>query len=402
MKEIKKFIDFEIKDINDDDRSFLAVASTGSRDRDGDIIMPSGWKLKNYRKNPVVLWGHDYKGLPIARATEIKIEDDRLMFRPKFVEKEIYPFADTVYQLYKNRYLRTFSVGFMPFKFEDIEDTEEDKEKGLFGNKRYTSQELLEISGCPVPSNVDAMSQRSMMEVMAKSFGLKKEIEDIQEDKVLKTVIPFKEYPKDDEDANWDAGAEVRQAEVEDLKKICTWFNSDEPELKTSYKLPHHRAKGYKTVWRAVTAAMGALLGARGGVNIPEGDKRGVYNHLAKHYKQFDKEPPEFKEYKESELRDIFEDVYYDEMGDLITIEMENKEVEEIAKSGRVLSEKNRNLVKHCIEVLTKLLNASEPQEEGGDDKELTEEEEAKVEKLEKEIKEIAEKIKGGQTNGAE
>jgi predicted nuclease with TOPRIM domain len=37
---------------------------------------------------------------------------------------------------------------------------------------------------------------------------------------------------------------------------------------------------------------MQALLGARGGVDIPEADREAVYKHLANHYKQFEEEPP--------------------------------------------------------------------------------------------------------------
>jgi len=387
MKMIRKFIDFEIKDVDEEDRSFLAVASTGIKDRDGDILEPTGWKLKNFRTNPVVLWAHDYRGLPIARATDIKVEDNKLMFRPQFATKEIYPFADTVFQLYKNKYLRTFSVGFIPLKFEDIEEEEEGKQCGPHGRK-FTSQELLEISGCPVPSNVEALAERTMADVIAKSFGLV--IPDEKEE--YKGAIPYKETGKESEDAGWDAGMEVRQAEVEDLKIMCAWVNSEEPDLKTSYKLPHHKAKGHNVVWRGVAAAMGALLGARGGVQIPAGDKRGVYNHLAKHYKQFDKEPPEMREYSEPELREMFDDIWYEELGDIITMEMENADIE--AKSGRVLSEKNRSIVKKCIDALTELFTASEPQEEGG--KELTEEEKKRREKLAEEVKALGEIIKGG------
>jgi len=395
MEMIKKFVDFEIKDVNEEERTFWAVASTGIKDRDGDIIEPAGWKLKNFKKNPVILWAHEYKGLPIANAVEIKTENDRLMFKPKFIAGEIYPFAETLWQMYKNRHLRTFSVGFMPLKFEDLEDDEgkdekdPDSTKGMFRGTRYTSQELLEISGCPVPSNVDAMAQRAFGHVIAKSFGL---IEPDQDPEHYKGAIPFKATGKDPDDAAWDVGKEVKEAEVADLKIMCTWVNSEEPDIKTSYKLPHHRAKGYNAVWRAVAAAMAALLGARGGVRIPAEDRKGVYNHLAKHYKQFDKEPPEFKEYDEPELREMFEDVWFEELGDIITMEMELGEIDE--KSGRVLSEKNRSIVKKCIDALTEVYNASEPQEEGG--KERTEEEKKRVEKISGELKALGEMIKGG------
>lgn len=396
MEPIRKFIDFEIKDINEEERTFWAIASTGIQDRDGDIIVPEGWKLKNFKANPVILWTHEYRGkdaLPIANAVDIKVENGKLMFKPKFVTKEIYPFADTIFQMYKARILRTFSVGFIPLKFEDIEDQQEEGKSMLRGRK-YTSQELLEISGCPVPSNVQAMSERTMAEVMAKSFGLVDPEYQCLHCQVnpSKGAIPFKETGKESEDAGWDAGVEVRQAEIEDLKMMCAWVNNAELDLKTSYKLPHHKAKGHNVVWRGVAAAMGAILGARGGVQIPEGDKKGVYNHLSKHYKQFDKEPPEMREYTEPELREIFDDIWYEELGDIITMEMENADIE--AKSGRVLSEKNRNLVKHCIEVLTELFNASEPADNSG--KELTEEEKKRREKLAEEIKDLGEIIKGG------
>ena len=71
------------------------------------------------------------------------------------------------------------------------------------------------------------------------------------------------------------------------------WVDSDgDPDAKASYKLPHHRASG-EVVWRGCAAAMAVLMGGRGGVNIPEGDMVGVHRHIAGHYRQFDREPPE-------------------------------------------------------------------------------------------------------------
>jgi len=114
-----------------------------------------------------------------------------------------------------------------------------------------------------------------------------------QEDLELRGAIPYRKYPLAPEDEPWDAAREVAAADVDDLKQMCAWYDSKNPDVKTSYKLPHHRQRDKHTVWRAVAASMAALRGARGGVAIPSGDRAGVYAHLKKHYAEFDKEPPE-------------------------------------------------------------------------------------------------------------
>lgn len=109
------------------------------------------------------------------------------------------------------------------------------------------------------------------------------------------TVVPFKSWPLAPESATWDAAAEIRKADVDDLRVMATWFDSETADTKAAYKLPHHRAADKYTVWAGVSAAMGALLGARGGVDIPQSDRRRVYSHLARHYREFDKEPPDLR-----------------------------------------------------------------------------------------------------------
>jgi len=48
------------------------VISTDAVDRDGDIIEVDGWEIDNYLANPVVLWAHDYRGVPVGRALEVR------------------------------------------------------------------------------------------------------------------------------------------------------------------------------------------------------------------------------------------------------------------------------------------------------------------------------------------
>jgi hypothetical protein len=53
---------------------------------------------------------------------------------------------------------------------------------------------------------------------------------------------------------------------------------------------------------------MATLMGARGGVEIPATDRRAVYNHLANHYREYDREPPAYEtaklEFAVEELRE--------------------------------------------------------------------------------------------------
>jgi len=57
-----------------DDRRLRFTISTASVDREQDTIAVSGWDLRQYLRNPVVLWGHDAAALPIGRALDVGIE----------------------------------------------------------------------------------------------------------------------------------------------------------------------------------------------------------------------------------------------------------------------------------------------------------------------------------------
>ena len=105
-------------------------------------------------------------------------------------------------------------------------------------------------------------------------------------------AISFKDTPTASKDTAWDGPAEVAAASIDDLKAMCAWVDSANPDIKSSYKLPHHKAGGdHAVVWRGVANAMARLSQT----DIPASDKKAVYNHLAKHYAQFDETPPEMK-----------------------------------------------------------------------------------------------------------
>ena len=105
-------------------------------------------------------------------------------------------------------------------------------------------------------------------------------------------AIPFKHYPLDAPDAAWDADAEIAKAGTDDLRVMCAWDDATRPEQKNGYKLPHHRADTYHTNLKGLMAAGNALMGARGGVEIPKYDLDAVKAHLQKHYHEFGRTAP--------------------------------------------------------------------------------------------------------------
>ena len=181
---VRKQFDIEVKEVDEDNRTIEFVASTAGKDRDMDTINAEGWDLTNYEKNPVMLWAHDYSEPPIGKAVDSFIQNGELRQKFKFVEKEIYPFADMVYQMYKKGYLNAVSVGFDPKEWEWSDDEE--------GNIDFKSQELLETSAVPVPANPEALQVAGIEgdEELVKSFA--KEVNDWSNNILNKSVGDFK------------------------------------------------------------------------------------------------------------------------------------------------------------------------------------------------------------------
>jgi HK97 family phage prohead protease len=132
------------------------VISTAAVDRESDIISVEGWELDNYKKNPVVLWAHDYYSPPIGRATEVKVDGDALVATDRFTPEDVNPFGAMIYRMVKGGFLKATSVGFQP-----IEWTYSEEHNGY----DFLRNELLEHSVVPVPANPEAL-------VMASAAGI--------------------------------------------------------------------------------------------------------------------------------------------------------------------------------------------------------------------------------------
>ena len=135
-------------------RTVSAVISTGSIDRQGDTVDPLGWQLERYQANPVVLWAHDYKALPIAKALDVSVKGSGKRARLRATARfETFPFADAVFNLIASGSINATSVGFVPLEWKFAE---EDEDRG-FAAMDITKAELLEYSIVPVPANAEAL-----------------------------------------------------------------------------------------------------------------------------------------------------------------------------------------------------------------------------------------------------
>lgn len=114
-------------------------------DRVGDVVVPAGIELANYKKSPVILFQHDRDDV-IGKALTITKKKDGL-----FIKAEIHQGAceEDVFYAIKNGLYTSFSIGFRTKKAEwkQVGDRE------VFF---ITKSELLEVSVVSIPANVDS------------------------------------------------------------------------------------------------------------------------------------------------------------------------------------------------------------------------------------------------------
>ena len=236
-------------------------------------------------RDVVALWNHD-PNYPLGRRSagnlELSSDDRGLWFRVRLPSTQ---YARDVAELLQRGDVTGASFGFCVRK--DRWTQAEDEDTPL--------RELLDVDLYDV--SVVTFPAYQATHVSIASYWASE----------LRAVVPFEATPTLDADS-WDADAAVQRVrqwatgndgEIDwsKYRRAFAWYDSSKPDQYGSYKLPHHDVRDGTLVThrRGVIAAMQALLGARGGVDIPDKDRRRVYSHLAKHYRQFDMEPPPFR-----------------------------------------------------------------------------------------------------------
>lgn len=119
-----------------------------------------------------------------------------------------------------------------------------------------------------------------------------------------KSAIPVSAGPKATNDGSWDGPAAKKNLKTDGdaayYRSAFAWVDPDKDATTlAAYSMIHHEVAADGTVGaaniQACTTGIGVLNGGRGGSNVPDGDRQGVYDHLAAHIKDSGGTPPELK-----------------------------------------------------------------------------------------------------------
>lgn len=157
--------------VNADERSVVRYISTRDVDRDGEILVPEGAEIKEYLKNPVVLFGHNYSEPPHAKAEWVRRDQYGLKSKTVYADTER---GEEIWKLIEGGFLNAASVGFITLDavangangwketVAELAQKWDMKPKEFEGVRGIiTKWLLLEYSDVPVPSNGNALVQRS-------------------------------------------------------------------------------------------------------------------------------------------------------------------------------------------------------------------------------------------------
>lgn len=278
-----------------DDRTVTGLAAViGNVDDYHDIIHPRSFKktIKENSQRVRHLWQHDSYSPPIAVIKSLReVWEDEIPDSAKekgatggleVVREYLHtPRADEVLEGLRAGAINEMSFAFTPIKFD-------------FGEVEVGDMKI----------SVRHIRELRLWDTSDVNWGAN------DQTVASKSAVPFADTGEAPEGESWekptlgdftpDGWGDLSDSEKRRIMSHYGFSVNVPPESFGDLKLPHHRAAKSGTgpaVWNGVKAAMGALLGARGGVDMSDADRRSVYNHLKKHYDQFEKEPPDFKWY---------------------------------------------------------------------------------------------------------
>lgn len=221
----------EVRQSSDGKKTVIKI-STDSVDRHGTIIDVRGIGLDAYKRNPVVLFNHDYDKI-VGRASNIQVRGDSLVAEVEWDMED--DFAAGIARKMKDGFLNAASVGFM------VEDGEDDEERDAF---RITRSELVEFSIVAVPSNRDAL---------VVSRDLRQQVEDLRTE--LQQLNAARQAPADITEEAADEAAEPVADAVPEPEAA-----KHEPEPEQAPALPQPARQAQPVDYAAMARAMQPVI----------------------------------------------------------------------------------------------------------------------------------------------
>jgi HK97 family phage prohead protease len=312
--------------------------SMGVIDADGDIVEPTAFDSSISGNLPIpVLSGHDQGKLVgkviFAQPRHIEGDEYRLFTRMQMnMQTEA---GRDAFSNVAGDFVREWSVGFNIPKDDDITHEGEDVSTVIrrIGNLDWVEVSSVIRGSSPSTSTVAAKalkaantySTRAQAEARANVLGcsgshsMTVDGEDVympcRTHAQYEEAIGSHEYARSSIDNEKGAIPSHLTAWAEDawdgqlmrgrikggaaiLRASHAWVDPEgDPELKASYKYLHHHVgrngKGGAANVRAITTALSNLNARK--TSIPETDRRGVYNHLARHLRDAGRKPSELR-----------------------------------------------------------------------------------------------------------
>lgn len=236
---VRKFYETEVssRDVKEAEQAIISYVSTNQLDRDREIVVASGIDLKEFRKNPVVLFSHDYRNLPIGMAQWIKVDSDKksLIAKTKYANHDE---AQKIYEYRKDGFPLGESIGFIPknvvykedFDKLDIEKLNIEKKDLKNAYAVITESVLLEYSDVTVPANPGALTVAIKAGIFPKDWEIK--IEDDDDIEVEDTITDEDQTntPSMNESAGTDGGYLLTGKDGEELKDEILKLAEDSEE----------------------------------------------------------------------------------------------------------------------------------------------------------------------------
>lgn len=237
---------------------FEGYASTfGNIDNGGDIVVKGAFTGSLTQRLPKMVYQHDLKD-PIGVYTYAYEDKKGLYVKGKM------PLANSkckdVSALIKCGAIDSMSIGFTVDDY-NIKD----------GKRYLTKLNLWEVSPVTIPMNSEALIT---------SF---------------KSVTPFQDLPIANRDRKWNADAattrirkftDSEDAPSESYRKAFMWFDQENSDKFTAYKLPYADVVNGKlmAIPQSIISIAAVLNGARGGTNISKEDQDKIKLVIKKYY----------------------------------------------------------------------------------------------------------------------